>query len=393
MPGLDAAGKLIAAYEGTGKVGVWSASDWGRQGGWKTARAQAGTRKVNVGSFGDSILLGYCSSDWIKKGLFGALIASLQAEYGDGGSGTQSPSYATPGNEGAPADMPVCSGSGGTSGYGGWTAFASGLNTFSLYPHTAGSGVTYTAVVRGTTIEVILYPETSGTNTITWTIDGVAQTPINGTGAGTALLTTTVTGLAAGNHTVVLTASAGTPIINDVRAFNATGIVPYGMNKTGRYSGDVLTATNLSSAPTTGYCSIQQFDLDLFLYNLMVNDLVVNTTTALTYAKNIAVALDYAKAGNDLCDLVLIAPHRGSESDTNELYPSYVREMRAVAEAYGALFINFWAIGKNSWNYWSGLNYWGDDGFDGLPGSDPVHLDDAGYALMESEVYQLLVAA
>ncbi len=161
------------------------------------------------------------------------------------------------------------------------------------------------------------------------------------------------------------------------------------MNHAGRASSDVASKSLLTSGATTGLLSIEALAPDLFVYALGVNDIAAATTPS-AYAAYVAYALDYARAGNPLCDIVMVAPHRGNLPDPGQLYPQFMVELRAIAESYGAMLVNFWPIGKNSYPYWSKLGYFGDDGWDGLAGADPVHPSDAGYAFMASVLTPLL---
>jgi len=187
----------------------------------------------------------------------------------------------------------------------------------------------------------------------------------------------------------VVAFTSGSAALADVRGLNTTGIVGYGMNHFGRSSGDVHTVTSLSSALTIGRVSIEAFAPDLFIYEEGINDLTFDVL-GISYAYNVASAMDFALAGNPLCDVVIVVPHRGNTPDLTELYPAYIRELRAVADSYGALLVDFWPIGKNSYPYWSNLGYFGDGTADGLSGNNPVHPGDAGHAYMESVLYPLL---
>jgi lysophospholipase L1-like esterase len=339
-------------------------------------------------SFGDSIAQGFYSSSFATNGFFNKLVLALQNQYGDGGSGACSV-INTNGLIPGSAGNITASGSGGNA-VGGFDAFAIGLNGYALYPNTPGSGAALTFTgIRGTTVQVVNYP-TGYAGTMTVSVDGGAPTTISGSTGGSAVaMGVTNIAATAGVHIVVVTFNSGTAILADVRGLNNDGIVGYGMNHYGRSSGDVRTTTYLSSTPLMGNICIEAFAPDLFIFEEGINDIGYDVL-GITYAYNVACAMDFARAGNPLCDIVIVAPHRGNTPDLAELYPAYIGELRAVAESYGAMLVDFWPIGRNSYPFWSSLGYFGDGTNDGLAGSNPVHPSDAGHAFMESVLTPLL---
>src|SRR5580692_1219171 len=58
-PSPSASAGVASGSSAIGSTGIYAPSDWGQNGGWYTARAAAGSRRVKVVSFGDSISLGF----------------------------------------------------------------------------------------------------------------------------------------------------------------------------------------------------------------------------------------------------------------------------------------------------------------------------------------------
>ena len=90
-------------------------------------------------------------------------------------------------------------------------------------------------------------------------------------------------------------------------------------------------------------------------------------------------------------DLAIVLPHAGHfDHATNSRYMQTAVEARNLAEMYGAAFVNFWPMGRNSWDYWHSLGYWSDGvSASGLPGNDAAHPNDAGHQHM----FELLLDA
>ena len=78
--------------------------------------------------------------------------------------------------------------------------------------------------------------------------------------------------------------------------------------------------------------------------------------------------------------------------DTISQWHLYTTAMRGVAETYGAGFIDFWALGRNSWESWKNLGYWGSDNNTGNSGQSTVHPGDIGHAYMASIITPYVMA-
>lgn len=216
--------------EGSLPTGIWAPSDWGRSslGGWNISRAAAATRQVNVVWVGDSLSEGYESSNLLTKGYVQQIFAALQAKYGDGGSGFHSvidtPSFTI--SPGLATIFTIT---------GTWTFGSYGMNDATLIGGAMGSTLT-DAFVRGTTID-IFYQNVSGTGGFTVTVDGVLRATVPPPTI-FAPGTLTISGLSAGNHTVVIMQNSSTGCqISGICGRNATGIVGWNFSRWGRSLG------------------------------------------------------------------------------------------------------------------------------------------------------------
>jgi len=91
-------------------------------------------------------------------------------------------------------------------------------------------------------------------------------------------------------------------------------------------------------------------------------------------------------------DLLILMPHIG-QFDGLDQYTSLAKEARALAEEWGAALVNLHAVGRNSWNGWNALGYWGDPTTaSGLAGTDQVHLSDAGATAVAAVLKPLLLS-
>lgn len=209
--------------------GVYMPSNWGKTGGWATARAAAATRQVNVVSFGDSLFEGYDCSNLLTTGIWGRINNFLRTTYGDGGSGFHSIVDA-PGAA-FPSLSTIFTTTGGT-----WVANTTG-GVNDVWITGPGAGATLEDdFVSGTIVDVIYNSGGSGLGggPFSLTIDGVLIATI-AQGGNMGIGRYTAAGLAPGVHRVVITqTTAGSPIIMGVVGRNATGICGWGMNRWGR---------------------------------------------------------------------------------------------------------------------------------------------------------------
>lgn len=415
MPG----GAKLATTQ-TYNTGFYVPRDWGKTGGWATARAAAVGRLVPVMNWSASIWNGFYSSNWQRTtttaptGVEGLVMDRLQQLYGDGGSGFISV-FCTTGVTAGSASTITATGSGGT-GAGGWDSYLFGINSMTLLPHASGNGATLTDTnVRGTSIDIYWLPVTATGNTFTYNIDSSGAVTVDTHVASvTGLGRTTITGLSDTTHTLVISNVLGFSYLMGWTGRRATGILPIRMGHAGRTMTDVSTAApaGLPAAQTTPYTSIpgamlsgavvqsqqgvnlwpQALDL-MIVGDMGIND-IANGTTSLLFEGDLTFLLDIARTANSNCDIVIVPAHRGNTADANEVYSSYIRPSISVAEGYGAAVINMWPLGRNAYAPWntSNLGYWGDGTNDGLAGSDGVHLSDKGHAFVAKTVLPLLTS-
>lgn len=450
------------AFWGITAPGLYVPNGWGSNFKAK-ARSGALTTVVN---FSASIWNGFYSSNWQRTvaaaptGVEGLVMDGLQRLYGDGGSGFISV-VSTTGVTAGSASTITPTGAGGA--VGGWDTFASGMNSFALFPHAALNGATLVDTnVRGTTIDIYWLKVGVGHN-FAYNIDGAGAVTVNGVATDGNSGVTTIAGLSDTTHNLVISAPAGQPFIMGWRGRRASGIVPIRMGHVGRSTPDITTAgapnVTTPGAGTTGGTSIQFFAPDLLiLADMGIND-IGSQVTPDTFAQALSQACEYAKAGNPACDIVIPMSHRGNVADgfarsvtdavtaaasstitstqaawslndvgaalsgfagvpagttivgllpggqptqaemsknatavgatgtisrSGPLYSRFVNAARSVAEDYGAALVDFWTIGRNSYAYWNGLQFFGDGTNDGLPGADPVHPSNLGHAFMAS---------
>lgn len=405
---LDDAGRLVAgqaplnlltaadasaAYARSG-LGTFVPAGWGAN--WRAKRNAAGASKAVLACVGDSITQGFFASGLSTKGWAGLVRADLQATYGDGGSGistaAMSKAYLTQvvsagvltayaaqlwGQSGVWSSNTVAN---SIDGPGGTIAFSS------------AAGGTQTVVGRGTTIK-LHYLTAPANGALTYAIDGGAPVTVD-TAVANGIGTTTISGLAAGTHTVVLTTSSAAGVALCAVSFeNDSGVVVdnYGA---ATYRADNFGKTTSIFGQPRDWSGGNLRPADLVIYGVGVNDANVNTAPD-TYLASVQSYLsgvrDRGAANDGSTDILLLMPHVGTWEGTSRNYAAYALRMRTLAEIYGAAFVNEWTIGRNSWQRWKNQSLWGiGTGASGASGSDPVHPSDAGHAQIASTVLAIL---
>lgn len=352
---------------------------------WKAARNNHASQLVPVVGWGDSIMWGAYSSNILNKGWFGKLGTDLRSTYSDGGSGFFSA-----------GQLPLAGFASNGSLVGSWTfdQTAAGPGEADIFSNSAALHTWTIPNIKGSTID-IWWLRGSGFGTISWDLNGGAQTGSFSTNGTAAVQSTTinVTGGGTGPHTLVLTGQvSATVLIYGVTGRNPTGIIFHNMAQGGRTS--AAGETSQAGSGTAGKNSITDFSPRLFMLGIGVNDIAAATSVA-NFTKGLANRLSDAKAySNGICDCIIIADHMGTiNADTNRLYPQYVAAMADLARSYNAVFINRWSWGRNSWDYWNSLGYWGTAGATGAQGTDVVHPGDTGHAAIEAHILPILTAA
>jgi lysophospholipase L1-like esterase len=357
---------------------------------WKAKRANAGISGAKIMAVGDSITHGYYASNLKTTSWVGRLRSSVQAVHGDGGSGMFSTSSTAVVINPDPAVIAQ------------WTAngsLATTTGTWAAQPLFIGPGITYmrataaasvTFTVRGT--DVRLWYITGGAPRAAWTysIDGGAAVPVAGVVSATAVAFIDVTGLAPGNHTVTVTWAGGAGDVLDfigVAGENATGVVVDNLGRSGTQA--VQWATN--SALTLPWSGGVSNPADLVILGLGINDAGVPATGE-AWVRDMARYLSAVKAANQgTTDLILVMHHFGNQANPG-IYADYSARARGLASAYGAALVDLWRMGRNSWDYWNGLGYWGNGSNAGPAGTNSVHPGDAGHQYIADVITPLVLA-
>lgn len=376
-------------------LGIYAPPGWGSF--WRAKRAATGTGRATVAVVGGSASQGMYASNPITKSWPGVVRTALQASYGDGGSGFHSTSLSST----------ILAG-GDAAALANWTAQGAivaqtgtwvqsgnkyGPGLCGIYTETTGDSLTFSGV-RGTTVKI--YTVSGGTRpTFTYSIDGGTAQTVTQT-AGAAAIQVTTVNVSAGTHTVKLTCGTTTAgqylTVVGVEGTNATGVVVNNLAMGGASSASY--ANNTTAQLNSTWNGGVDYPADLVIYTAGPNDATQNTAGDV-WAANVA---KYLKAVRDTgsatgaTDVVIMLPHLGTFDTTNYKYQDFAVRARTLAEVYGAAFVNMWAVGRNSWEYWRTLGYWGTSAGTGAAGTDSVHLSDAGFAFMANTVLPLLTA-
>jgi hypothetical protein len=375
----------------TETAGLYVRPGWGTF--WRTARTGTGTGgKATIAVVGGSSLAGFYASNLVTKNWPALLAASLQGVYGDGGSGYLSSLFSASGIAGQDASAISAWTSAGNlvAQSGTWTigGYPAGPGWGYLYASTNGAHLTFT--VRGTTATIYTLGADGSRPTWTYSIDGGAATTVTDSATtGLTVLKRTITGLAAGSHTVRVThtGSAGQYLsVLGVSGENDTGLI---LNNFGRKN---ATAADYTTTLRTGWNGGPNYPADLVIYAVSPED-VTNGTNADTWAASARQHLANIRDGGSALgttDLVIVLPHIGTADAANPLYQDYVDRAHSLATAFEAALVNLWALGRNSWNYWHSLGYWANPATPGAAGTDSIHLSDAGHAYVASVLNTLL---
>jgi hypothetical protein len=472
-------GLFRAARGGNGKQGIYIPGNWGDLWGPKLAAAKAGTGLARIGVRGDSISFGYFASNPLTKSYPGLLRHDLHALYGDGGSGFN----------GAYHSDTVLSAAGVNANIR--TAWATAVALWALTgTWTAGTayvgcgpgGAHLTSIVaassvtipfRGTTLKIFTVTDgAAGTATWTYSIDGGAPVTVTDASSGgvAAVLGTNVSGLASGDHTVVITKGSGVAPLHliGIRGSNLNGVILNNYSKpggtgffefpmqaamspavtagpAGLWSGgsndpcDLLilacgvneanrvqtTGVTLTSAVSAGATSIAvsgylapgkyQIDSETFYvkrcsgtaspYSAAIYPETMTTAHSSgatvnfalvspdEWVRNVSAAIVDLKEFNAAAEVMIVLPHVGT-FNALKTYHEICQKARGVAEEYGAALVDFWTLGRNSWNYANGIGYWGNGSTTtpGIAGTDGVHLSDGGQSFMRDVLLPIIKA-
>jgi hypothetical protein len=403
------------------RTGLYLPSDWGGI-SWKAARkaAAAGTGLARVAVVTDSTGR-FFASDLLAKGWVGLVKAGLQAVLGDGGSGflgtadlariAGQPANAYGAGKyvdltgtwwlytGAQSQLLSLQGAGAQGSTDG-----PGFGCIANQAANGGAAAVGTATFfpRGRFITVT-YGVGFGAGTAAWTIDAVAQTPLDLSGApGMRAVAVDLGPGGAANHTVVITTNATANnylFLMGVKGSNPTGCVVdhYGRNGirtkgiAGQTAGNLFTDGTDTTSKWNGGAATP-CDL-LVLGGGLVNDALdgvtgdVSMTNLRTYLNGIKDAR--ADGGPDV---LFIAPPIGHQEPVSRTYSDAMLRLRGFAEEMGAGLIDLWPmLTRSSFAYGTTISYWGDSLPDGLPGADAVHAGDTGMGLFTNAVLPVLL--
>lgn len=377
----NAATPLIPAYV---------PADFGRTWLAKASAARAGTGKAVVAIHGDSVARGYHSSNLDTKSWAGLVAAKLRTR-ADGGSGFKSI------GDSSVAILAKSQPQAMVNAYQAAGLLVTLTGTWADYTGPSGPGgqilsstVALSSAsfqVRGTSISIY----TVGTFTYEWQVDGGAWTQVVLNGY--QVWKTTLPAQSAGAHTVVVrypSGSTGTLYLCGVSAENATGVV---VNQFSRYGATSLTYDVADAINSGDWNGGYRYPCDLLIYAIGVNDNGGGTavdTSMLNAARVLRSARDKGGRNGDV-DVLFVITHCGSyNTSPNDKWHDFTARYRALAISHGAAYVDMWAYGKNSWNYWNSLGYWGNSAVPGAAGSDGVHLSDAGHLAVYNRVIDVL---
>lgn len=373
-------------------TGIYMPTDWGSI--WRAKRDAAGSAKAVVAGVGTSIMQGFWASNLKTKSFMSLVAADLHTAYGDGGSGFVGTCRTVAGSSSMSSYV---ANTGLVAATGTWSLGAEGPGMVTC--STTNVGDTLTFVVNGTTAKIYYVKSIVGANTggrWTYTVDGGGAVTVNGWAASSGYGQIALTGLSAGDHTIVITftGATGSCIIIGCNGENATGVVVNNFGRGGsRASGWVATPTLVTGSSITAWNGGAQYPCDVLIYEPAVND-ATDGTAADTYAANVRKFLDGTKSISGTLgamDLIFLMPHVVAyDNVTTPVYHLYCERMRGLAETYGAAFINIWGMYRNNATYWGTTLGAGSDGTNGGGTGTDVHPHDTGHQLIANALLSVL---
>ncbi|MEV1079863.1 SGNH/GDSL hydrolase family protein [Streptomyces sp. NPDC050211] len=378
--------------------GIYVPPGWGRFWAAKRDAAAAGTALARIVAVGGSATQGFYASNPRTRSWPGVVASTLQGLYGDGGSGLQQTSLSSTILAGGdPAALAAWTTAGAVvTQTGTWTQGGSSYGPGTNYIYSDVTGATLTFKARGTTVKIYTVVGGSTRPSMLYSIDGAADVSVAQPSGTAAIQVTTITGLSNIEHTVVVkvgTASAGQFLsVCGVSGERASGVIVHNLALAGasssRYANPATTALNAT------WNGGPDFPCDLAVFTAGPNDAAANVTGD-TWAANVAKWIKAVRdTGSQLgdTDIIIATPHLGTHDITNFKYQDYAERARALADVYNCAVVNWWAMGRNSWQYWNSLGYWGTNAGTGAAGTDSVHMSDAGFQFMADTLLPLLTS-
>lgn len=390
-----------AASSDLRRTGIYVPTGWGSN--WQAARAnaKAASGLARVAFVGSSSVQGLYASNLVSTSLFGRTATGLQALYNDGGSGFFSVSRSTVWQGASSSSTAWAATAGNFASTSGTWSVGNNYGPGGTYLFTSTNGNTITfANVRGTSIRVYTI---GGGGRVNWTytIDGGAAVPVSDSGLSTGTVqVTNITGLSAGNHTIVI-AHNGTNgnflSVCGVTGENASGVVCNNFAQSGAGSALFSDAT-LAIGPGQ-WSGGPDYTADLIVYGLGAND-VLSGLSGDSWAANVRKYLVNARDGSlyaggtasSNVDILILMQHIGNYDTTNLRWQDYVQRARGLADSFNAALVSLWPMGHNSWNYFNSLGYWGNSASVGAAGTDTIHMSDAGHQFAATQLLSVLTS-
>ncbi len=384
-------GKIVPS--GWMSKGIFVPAGWGSN--IKSALASSNSTLANIAFVGDSITLGYDSSNFYTTNYVSLVRTALQSIYGNGGTGflgvNASVFYGS-----YNATNTNCTKS------AGWTELwdGGGCANYAFYTVAAGNTFTFTNVI-GTSVSVY-YARTEFSGTFSIAVNGGTPVVVNAydaNPANRASLPYTFTGLGAGPHSVVVT-SIGTTLVYGVRGFNSTGITCDNFGVSAQTSGSFLRAGATVYNNPVDASGGEDFPCNLFVYALAVNDCNNQSGAAasadaylanvLTVIKRIREGPSYSRTGET--DILFFMPHIGKWQSTGPDYYAMMSRLEALLISYNVAYINMSAIYNNSWTQAFNNSVWANPARtgNGASGNDSVHPGNVGSQAYANAIISLL---
>lgn len=388
---LDAGWLVTPNGKATGR-GTTVPRAWGEF--WRPARsaARGGTGRATVAVVGGSTAVGFHASHLRSASWPGVLASRLQALHGDGGSGFLSALYSPngiAGNDQAAINQWTNNGSIGVqSGSWGIGGHQVGPGWGYLYTSTSGSSLTWT--VRGTSVTIYTLGGDGSRSSWSYAIDGgTAVSVTDSTTTGLAVIRTTVSGLAAGSHTVRVThtgTNAQYLSVCGVSGETASGVTLNNFSKRNANAAHYLPTGRIE------WNGGSLYPADLLIYAVSPQD-VIDGVSADTWASQVRQHLSEAKDGGSALgavDIVFVLPHIGKADFQGRRFQAFADRTYALAAQFEAAVVDLWNLNRNSWNFSNSLGHWANPTAPGTAGTDDFLLSDAGHAYTAGVLADLL---
>ncbi|MER5883081.1 glycosyl hydrolase family 28-related protein [Streptomyces sp. NPDC001941] len=396
---LEGAGTVVRDLLGTAgststrTSGIHVPEGWGRF--WR-ARRDDPSSLARVAVVGGNIAQGLYATNLETGGTDGLLRTALQARYGRGGSGfysvTRSSSFLSSVGVSTGA-VEAWTARGCLVGQSGtWTVGTGWYGPGASYL-VASASASLTFRVTGSVVRVYTLTGAKARANWTYKVDNAAPVAVTDTNPGTlGIQVTTITGLSDSEHTVTVAwagTAAQTLSVCGVSAELPSGVLVDTLARPGAKA--EVYADPAPAALNATWNGGRARPADLVIAVLATEDAVAGTPPD-TWATSLTRYLSAVKeASQGATDVLLVLPHVG-RADPSYLYQAYATRACGIAETYGAALVDFWTLGRNSYDYWASLSYWGNTAVPGQPGTDSVHPSDLGHSYMASTILPLLTS-